>query len=75
MKGQLMRNFFQRISSRKFLTAFAVQVASVTAIFYPQYESTIETTALRIAAFAALLLAALGYGKIEATVDANTKQS
>lgn len=65
-----MRNFLQRISSRKFLTALAVQVASTAAIFWPQHESSIETAALRIAAMAALLLAALGYGKIEAELDA-----
>ncbi len=65
-----MRSFIQRISSRKFLTALAVQVASVAAIFYPQHESSIESTAFRIAALATLLLAALGYGKIEAAVDA-----
>ena len=64
-----MRSFLERITSRKFLTALAVQVASVVAIFYPQHESTIEGTAFRIAALAALLLAALGYGKIEAAVD------
>ncbi len=64
-----MRNFLQRISSRKFLTALAVQAAAVTALFYPQQESTIETAALRIAALATLLLAAIGYGKIEADLD------
>jgi len=65
-----MRNFLHRISSRKFLTALAVQVASVAVIFYPQHESSIETAALRLAALATLLLAALGYGKIEAGLDA-----
>ena len=66
-----MRHFLQRISSRKFLTALAVQVASVAAMFWPRHESTIETTAVRIAALAAMLLAALGYGKIEAQVDSS----
>jgi hypothetical protein len=64
-----MRSFLQRISSRKFLTALAVQVASIAAIFWPREESTIETAAVRIAALITLLLAALGYGKIEAGVD------
>lgn len=64
-----MRNFLQRISSRKFLTALVVQAASVVALFYPEQESTIETAALRIAALATLLLAAIGYGKIEAGID------
>jgi len=68
-----MRSFLDRISSRKFLTALAVQAASVAAIFWPQEESTFETAAVRIAALAALLLAALGYGRIEASVDAAGK--
>ena len=66
-----MRSFLERISSRKFLTALVVQIASVVAIFLPQHESTIENAALRIAALATLLLAAIGYGRIEAQVDAS----
>jgi len=66
-----MRSFLERISSRKFLVALAVQVASVAALFWPERESTIETAALRIAALVTLLLAAIGYGKIEAEVDAS----
>ena len=65
-----MRSFLQRISSRKFLTALMVQAASVAALFWPAHESTFESAAVRIAALATLLLAALGYGKIEAEVDA-----
>jgi len=64
-----MRSFLERVSSRKFLTAFFVQAASVAAIFWPGGEDALHTTAVRIAAFAALLLAALGYGTIEAGVD------
>jgi len=64
-----MRSFLQRISSRKFLTAVAVQAASVAVIFWPQYESAMTAAAVRIAALLTLLLAALGYGKIEAGVD------
>ncbi len=66
-----MRSFLQRISSRKFLTALAVQIASVVALFRPEDAETLETAAVRIAALATLLLAALGYSKIEAVVDAN----
>ena len=65
-----MRSFLKRISSRKFLSALAVQIASVAALFWPQHESTLSTSAVRIAALATLLLAAVGYGKIEAEVDA-----
>ena len=68
-----MRSFLQRISSRKFLTAFAVQVGSLAALFWPQYDSAFQSTAVRIAALAAMLLAAIGYGKVEAAVDASPK--
>ncbi|MHC4981559.1 MAG: hypothetical protein ACYTF6_00110 [Planctomycetota bacterium] len=64
-----MRSFLQRLSSRKFLTALAVQIASVAALFWPQHEQTIHTAAVRVAALFTLLLAALGYGRIEAAVD------
>jgi hypothetical protein len=64
-----MRSFLKRISSRKFLTALAVQAASVLALFWPEYESTFSDAAVRIAALAVMLLAALGYGKIEADTD------
>lgn len=64
-----MRSFLARISSRKFLTALTVQAASVAAIFWPQQQSSLESAAVRIAAMATLLLAALGYGRIEADVD------
>ncbi len=66
-----MRSFLERISSRKFLTALAVQAASVAAMFWPQEQSAIESAAVRIAALATLLLAGLGYGKIEGDVDAS----
>lgn len=66
-----MRSFLERISSRKFLTVLAVQIASTIAIFQPEHESTVESAALRIAGLATLLLAALGYGRIEAQVDAS----
>ena len=66
-----MEKFLKRISSRKFLVAVAVQIASVAAIFWPQHEATISTAAVRIAALATLLLAAIGYGKIEAALDSN----
>ena len=65
-----MRAFLVRVSSRKFLMALCVQVASVAALFWPECESALTTAAVRVAALAALLLAALGYGKIEATLDA-----
>jgi len=70
-KGKIMRAFLQRISSRKFLVALAVQTASVAALFWPGQEAEFQTAAVRVAALATMLLAALGYGKIEAAIDAN----
>ena len=66
-----MRSFLQRISSRKFLVALAVQVAAVAALFQPERAEAFHDAALRIAALITLLLAALGYAKIEAAIDAN----
>ena len=65
-----MRTFLERISSRKFLTAVAVQVAAVVALFSPERASALSEAAVRIAALATLLLAGLGYGKLEAALDA-----
>lgn len=65
-----MRTFLERISSRKFLTAVAVQVAAVAALFSPEHASAFSEAAVRVAALATLLLASVGYGKIEAALDA-----
>ena len=64
-----MRGFLQRISSRKWLTALAVQIAAVVAIFAPIAESEASAAAIKIAGLAVMLLAAFGYGKIEAGID------
>jgi hypothetical protein len=74
-KGSTMRSFLQRISSRKFLTALAVQIASVIAIFQPERADTLADAAIRIAAMVTLLLAALGYGRIEAALDSHAEQA
>jgi len=42
----------------------------VVALFWPDRASALETAAVRIAALAALVLAGLGYGRIEADLDA-----
>jgi len=65
-----MRSFLQRISSRKFLTAVAVQAAATAALFWPEHASSLNEAAVRIAALLTLLLAGLGYGRIEACLDA-----
>jgi len=64
-----MRDFLQRIASRKFLLALAAQIAAVVAVFWPASDNQIADAAQRIAGLVVLLLAALGYGTIEAGVD------
>lgn len=64
-----MKDFLKRISSRKFLTALAVQVAAVVALFTVKPESELVDAATKIASLAALILASLGYGKIEGAID------
>jgi hypothetical protein len=70
-----MRSFLERISSRKFLVALAVQVASVAALFWPSQQQQFNDAAVRIAALAVMLLAALGYGQIESKADAAAANS
>ena len=65
-----MRGFLERLSSRKFLTAVAVQMAAMAALFWPEHASATSEMVMRIAALGTLLLAALGYGSIEAALDA-----
>ena len=64
-----MESFLKRISSRKFLTVLATQVAAVVALFTVKPEAEIVDAAVKLAALVTLLLAALGYGKIEGDVD------
>ncbi len=68
-----MRAFLTRISSRKFLTAVTVQAAAIVAFFVPAHGSTLNEAAVRIASLATLLLAAMGYGRIEAALDESHK--
>lgn len=64
-----MRSFLERISSRKFLTAFAVQLAGLVALIRPGQADQLSDAAVRIAALIVMVLAALGYGKMEAALD------
>ena len=64
-----LTHFLIRISSRKFLTALAVQIAAVAALFSPERADAYADAAIRLAALATMVLAALGYGAIEAGVD------
>ena len=66
-----MRGVLERLSSRKFLTAIAVQVAAIAALFWPEHATAASEMVLRIAALATMLLAALGYGSIEAALDSD----
>lgn len=65
-----MQSFLKRISSRKFLTALAVEAAAVVALFTPADDAgSLEAAAVKIAALVAMVLAAVGYGVVEAGVD------
>ncbi|MCJ7544566.1 MAG: hypothetical protein MUP47_08415 [Phycisphaerae bacterium] len=66
-----MRSFLERISSRKFLTAFAVQLAGLVALLRPAQADQLGDAAVRIAALVVMVLAALGYGKLEAALDSS----
>jgi len=64
-----MRAFLERISSRKFLTVAAVEIAALVGLFVPTHATAVSEAATRIACLGAMVLAALGYGVIEAAVD------
>lgn len=64
-----VRPFLTRISSRKFLVTFAAQVAGLIVLLAPAHGEVIMSAAERIAAIAAMLLAALGYVSAEAKLD------
>ena len=64
-----MRNVLTRLSSRKFLAALAVEAAAMAALFWPDHASALNEAAVRLAALAAMVLTALGYGQIESAVD------
>lgn len=67
-----MRDFLQRISSRKFLTALSVQIAVIASMIWrPEMEQQWSEAAMKVAELIVLLLVALGYAKIEAAVDAS----
>ncbi|HNX26600.1 MAG TPA: hypothetical protein PKK48_04260, partial [Phycisphaerae bacterium] len=70
-----MKDFLTRISSRKFLTAFAVEIAAVAALFSPERASEFNDAAIRIAAIVTMALTALGYGCIEASLDNSSSGS
>jgi len=64
-----LHDILKRLSSRKFLTALLVQIAACVAIFTPGQGEVLESSAVKIAELVVLVLAALGYGVIEASVD------
>ncbi len=69
MSDNRMRNLLTRLSSRKFLTTLAVEVAALIVLFAPGQEETVMAAARHIAAIAAMVLATLGYVRAEADVD------
>jgi len=71
--SQFWTDFLIRVSSRKFLTALAVQIVAVIAIFAPEQENELLDAAMRIVGLVVLLLAAIGYGRIEGAIDVANK--
>ncbi len=69
MEPNPTRSFLSRISSRKFLTTLAVEVAALIVLFAPGQGSTIAAAAEHVAAIAAMVLAALGYVAAEGRLD------
>lgn len=59
----------RRFTSRKFIAAFAAQVAAMAVLFWPEHESAITQTINHLAALVVLLGSALGYVAAEASVD------
>ena len=64
-----IQDFLYRLASRKFLVTIAVQIACVYAFFRPAEVETVLNLAVKIASLATMVLAAFGYGYIEASVD------
>lgn len=64
-----MKEFLGRISSRKFLVAFAVQIAGLIALIKPEWTEQANLIAVQVAGIAAMILAALGYMAIEGSID------
>ena len=64
-----LKRILTNLTSRKFLAALVVQIASVCAIFAPAMENQIADAGMRIVGLVVLVVAGLGYGKIEADID------
>lgn len=64
----------QRFTSRKFLLAFAGQIAGLLVLFWPEHESEIVTASQYIAGLLVMGLTAYGFMKSEAVVDATRVQ-
>jgi len=67
-----MKDILRKLSSRKFLTAIVVQVAGIIGLFSPSTGDVAMDLGMRIAALVAIVLGALGYGLIEARLDATS---
>lgn len=59
----------QRFLSRKFITAFAAQLAGLFVLIWPGHASAITSGFESLAGLVVALLAALGYVTAEAAVD------
>ncbi|MDD4892079.1 MAG: hypothetical protein PHU85_19325 [Phycisphaerae bacterium] len=75
MNADSMRPLLKRLSSRKFLTTLAVQIAGLAVLFAPGHAEAIASAAERIAAIVAMVLVALGYVNAESKLDAAPPES
>lgn len=64
-----MNVLLSKLSSRKFLTALVAQIASIVAFFSIETGDAVADLGTRIVALVVLVVAALGYGVVEASVD------
>ena len=64
-----MKALLSKLSSRKFLTALVAQIASIVAFFSVETGDAVADLGTRIVALVVLVIAALGYGIVEASVD------
>jgi len=69
MNATTVRSFLTRISSRKFLTTLAVEVAALIVLFAPDQADTVTAAVEHVAAIVSMTLAALGYVSAEARLD------
>ena len=68
-----LRKFLLRLTSRKFLVSLGVIIACTCVVFKPERVETVRTVIVQIASLVVMLLAAVGYSWVEASVDKKHK--